>query len=133
MSKFQKGDLVRRTRDSLSFDAAAIYTVTVVGSFLDNTPKIQVKEVQGNWSGEYFELVIVRPHRDLIIAWANGAIIEIEFSDGDWGVVDNPSFYDSRTYRVKPAIPVDPNALEIARIEKEMRVLADDLGKLKKS
>jgi hypothetical protein len=42
-------------------------------------------------------------HYDTIIAWANGA--EIEMKDalaGTWHDVTTPSWYDSLTYRIKP-------------------------------
>jgi hypothetical protein len=48
-------------------------------------------------------------HKDLIIAWANGA--DIEFYDGSiWKWVDSPSspsWYPTTQYRIKPTPPAD--------------------------
>lgn len=68
-------------------------------------------------------------HHDCIVAWAKGATIEFKTTSGEWRDTEgNPGWYSSSFYRVQP---VDPNASEIARIEKELRVLTDDLAKLK--
>lgn len=52
-----------------------------------------------------------RPHADLIIDWANGAIIQYcsERSDEDWrDVADNkPKWFDDTKYRVKPPARVE--------------------------
>lgn len=67
-------------------------------------------------------------HRDLIIAWANGA--DIECYNGEGWVLCDPRWLGTGEYRVKPS--------EIERIEIEMRglsekqkELADKLSKLK--
>jgi hypothetical protein len=42
-------------------------------------------------------------HYDTIMAWANGAEIEMQdVLSRDWYVTTNPSWYEQLTYRVKP-------------------------------
>jgi len=41
-------------------------------------------------------------HADLIIAWANGAEIELQNTAGNWVFVKNPCFSNRIKYRVKP-------------------------------
>ena len=42
-------------------------------------------------------------HYDAIIAYANGAEIEIQDNDGNWKFVKNPSWVEEMEYRIKPA------------------------------
>lgn len=72
-----------------------------------------------------------RPNYDVIIAWANGAEVEYYSDCGKcWLDCPSPNFYSDVQYRIKK---VNKNDMEIERIEKEMRKLADDLKKLKES
>lgn len=42
-------------------------------------------------------------HRDVIIAWANGASLECRKDSNDtWRYIDRPAFYGDWQYRVKP-------------------------------
>lgn len=42
-------------------------------------------------------------HHDLIIAWAQGAEIEVKlYRDGTWKIVKTPSWFVSDEYRIKP-------------------------------
>jgi hypothetical protein len=70
-------------------------------------------------------------HRDLIIAWANGAEIEVmDYADGEWYYCYNPT-WRSEDYRIKPTTPSkSPKQLEKERIQKEMEKLAKDLEAL---
>ena len=43
----------------------------------------------------------MQPHRDLIIAWANGAEIQVEL-DGEWVDTPTPSWSINADYRIKP-------------------------------
>ena len=67
-------------------------------------------------------------HRDLIIAWANGAKIECLGFGDTWDIVENPN-WKSDHYRIKPT--KSKQQLEIESIENEMRKLADRLNVLK--
>lgn len=73
-------------------------------------------------------------HCELIKAWADGAVIEVE-STGESDVwikcasSNNPEWRNTCNYRIKPEKTV--NQLEIERIESEMRKLADDLKAIK--
>jgi len=42
-------------------------------------------------------------HADLIIAWANGAVIEYLNSFGEWEIGAMPSWNTTFEYRIKPA------------------------------
>jgi hypothetical protein len=41
-------------------------------------------------------------HKDLIIAWANGADIEVSCGDGAFYEISNPQWLDTLEYRIKP-------------------------------
>jgi len=41
-------------------------------------------------------------HRDLIVAWANGAKIERRISKVTWIYSECPGWYDDEEYRIKP-------------------------------
>ena len=43
-------------------------------------------------------------HAEIIHAFADGHVIEVQHYDGDWRVSNFPSFLDTMEYRVKPAI-----------------------------
>jgi hypothetical protein len=45
------------------------------------------------------------PHKDLIIAWANGATIEERYGHLPWDQEDNPRWYPHYEYRIKPVEP----------------------------
>lgn len=46
------------------------------------------------------------PHAETIIAWANGEKVEYFDRDtGEWFDCKDPSWYETETYRVKPAEP----------------------------
>jgi len=42
-------------------------------------------------------------HRNAIIAWANGAKIDVkECPDGNWRQIDEPEWCEDREYRIRP-------------------------------
>lgn len=43
-------------------------------------------------------------HADLIIAWANGAIIQGRDTTGKWITLSSPGWTASREYRIKPKV-----------------------------
>jgi hypothetical protein len=46
------------------------------------------------------------PHKDLIINWANGAVIEHRFNEDDfWEETTSPSWNPYHQYRIKPVEP----------------------------
>ena len=85
---------------------------------------------------EYYtlEYLAIKPHkhRDLIIAWANGAEIECLMGDTWYDrEAEPPVWIPTRTYRIKPtAPPKSPKQLEKERIQKEMEKLTKDLEAL---
>lgn len=51
-------------------------------------------------------------HADVIIAWANGAEIEIKNADGEWEpMVYTPTWENWREYRIKPEPKPDIRAM----------------------
>lgn len=42
------------------------------------------------------------PHKDVIAAWANGAAVQVQDSEGNWDDVDRPLWGRASKYRVKP-------------------------------
>mgnify|MGYP006299338035 CR=1 FL=1 len=44
-------------------------------------------------------------HADLIIAWAEGAEIEVQISTDTWILIPNPMWYEYKEYRLKPKQP----------------------------
>jgi hypothetical protein len=67
-------------------------------------------------------------HHDVIVAYAKGEKIQLR-KYGIWVDVRYPTFENVLEYRVKPN--KSERELEIERIEKEMRKLADALAKTK--
>ena len=105
-NKFKAGDKVR------CIDADGL------SGLLEHGKVYTVLEVDGNylmcygpslWHCERFELVEQpeqtttkpHPHRDLIIAWANGAKVEF-LNRTTWVGTETPSWYPSNKYRIKP-------------------------------
>lgn len=41
-------------------------------------------------------------HKDIILAWADGAEIEWKNPKNEWELIENPNFYESEKYRIKP-------------------------------
>jgi len=41
-------------------------------------------------------------HYDLIVAWANGAMIEKQSTDGEWFIDIRPTWNEDAYYRIKP-------------------------------
>lgn len=69
-------------------------------------------------------------HRDLIVAWVNGAEIEC-FSYDHWWSVLNPSWDTSKEYRIKPQSTKSAKDIEIEQIQAEMDKLKERLEKVK--
>ena len=65
-------------------------------------------------------------HRDLIIAWANGADIQYRSkNDGEWITHTEPRWLDSFIYRIKPA--KTPLELKIEKLEAKLAKLKGEL------
>ena len=63
-------------------------------------------------------------HRDLIIAWANGAEIELKRLSGEWELVGTPRWVIEAKYRIKPTQTKSPAEIERDEIKAEMDKLA---------
>lgn len=71
-----------------------------------------------------------RPHYDLIIAWANGAEIQVkEIGSGRWLDRENPQFAEHLKYRIKPT--ESEKDLKIGELQKKAKEIQEELEKLK--
>lgn len=113
---FKVGDKVTRINNDASYFTDDLHWVRV-------GEKHVVTKVRGPWIGfnidgedtgfmfhsSNFELVKnpIRPHRDLIIAYANGADIQVYNHQTDaWIDCDKPAFHATFMYRIKPTEPI---------------------------
>ena len=64
-------------------------------------------------------------HRDLIIAWANGADIEVSSIGYNWVAKCRPTWDKGLIYRIKPA--KTPKELKIAKLEAKLAKLKGEL------
>ena len=126
------GDWIVREGEAKSLEVGKAYEVRwVQGS------EVKVKGCGKIFMLKYFSAPIQgkpHKHRDLIIAWANGAEIELyaELKD-EWLPTYNnrPNWCGDYEYRIKPQ--KSAKALEIERIEEAMKELAADLKKARES
>lgn len=86
---------------------------------------------------EYEEVEYPNPphkHKDLIIAWANGADIEFwsEVCQG-WKEICKPTWTEDFNYRIKPKQPseIEKIEIEMRELSEKQKELADKLSKLK--
>ena len=108
MCKFKKGDLVIRTQGSESYYWSCNKPYGDV--FKVSEIKGDTLSLEGSMWGifpiQYFERSASeypnppKKHRDVIIAWANGADIEVKLGGSPWKVVESPLFSDRYEYRV---------------------------------
>lgn len=73
-------------------------------------------------------------HRDLIIAWANGANIEYKCSSGKWREATTPC-WGIYEFRIKPTTPSPLQLLEdeMRSLAAQQNELADKISKLKEN
>ncbi len=77
-----------------------------------------------------FEVVDVskyHKHRDLIIAWANGAEIQYLNLIGIWKTTKSPRWFIDRDYRIKPK-----ETSELEKLIKEHKAMGETIDKLTK-
>lgn len=131
MHKFKVGDTVRRV-DTMS--GSGIYAGMPVGAEDVVTglagATLTLAKFGAGHSVVCFELVDTgkrRPHYDLIIAWANGAEIQMKRErDGKWIDRENPAWDPAVEYRIKP-----DNSAKIAELEKQIENLRIKVAALK--
>lgn len=70
-------------------------------------------------------------HKDLIIAWANGAEIEVMGTTGSWCVVEDPAWRGIGKYRIKPT--KSAKDVQIEELEAKAKELLDKITELKGS
>ena len=113
MSNFRVGDKVRSLRTNHSLIQGQHYTVRAVDNSV-NTNTISLNDVYGSFFADGFELVnngsyespakqTKHKHADLIVQWANGAVIEqLDARTKQWKINLNPGWGAKCVYRVKP-------------------------------
>ena len=133
MDKFKKGETLKRTRDTAGdLPVGSIVKVTRVS---DGLVAVELNGVAlgGMYSDSNFELSKYpnppHEHTKEMIAFAEGANIQMQLNDMSWGYDKYPSWHENNKYRTEPEKTAKD--LEIERIELEIRKLADDLSKLK--
>lgn len=117
MTQFKPGDTVRRVKHDNGGGARVGQLATVVHTnrsgfvavyYVGYRPDSTDPTVE-SWCNSFVELAeeycMNKPHkhRDLIIAWANGAQIQIRYSaEGSWMDTNTPRWYAHYEYRIKP-------------------------------
>lgn len=112
MSKFKRGDKVRLKQDAVNWSDHLYKKVFVVSDdSIDGRASDSVLQCVETYEDD-FELVEPTPeqhvHHDLIVEWAKNPsrIVECKsFSDSQWNVVNDPSWYPENQYRFKPDEP----------------------------
>ena len=133
MNEFKAGDRVKKKNGIIFSNGEMVVTVDHIRP--DGT--IWFEETGTYCPPESLTLANEYPnpphkHRDLIIAWANGAEIECyKHTEDKWVGSSNPLWKPDLEYRIKPT--KSKQQLEIESIENEMRKLADRLNELKAS
>lgn len=131
MSKFKVGDIIVRTRCGVRFAPLGfVTTVLDTNRYLgkDGTPFLL--------NESYWELVNPQypnppqKHRDLIIAWANGADIQVKGRvSKKWEDTKYPAFYPNVEYRIKTSL--SEKDLKIQEIESQIEELKKKVGELR--
>lgn len=133
MSDFKAGDdvLCVQTWDTLERQAifeGQVYKVSGLGNnglFLEGLGEF-------SYNSKKFKKLSdkKRPHYDLIIAWANGADIQVkEIGSGRWLDRENPQFAEHLKYRIKPE--KTEKDLKIEELQKKAKEIQEELEKLK--
>jgi len=104
MNKFKVGDKVVRTSDP--YCVLSVGTKAIVTGVKDRG-ELRLLGSKNCWDQERFKLeeaeTAERPHKDVIIAWANGVDIQFRTDSCEkWGDINNPCFHKNYQYRVKP-------------------------------
>jgi len=117
MSKIKVGDIVE-VKSGAKYHGKLQNKVTSIsdcGSFL----RVNGNRVEARV--DHFKLADTskwHKHRDLIIAWANGAEIQSQASnETKWSSVNSPNWFTRYNYRIKPSEPSELEKLEAKYIE----------------
>ena len=105
MSKFKVGDMLVRVDNNSSWAPAGwCVELKEVGFYIDKNGCRTVL-IDSLWKlvSPKAKKILNPPHvhKDLIIAWANGAEIQFELPDG-WLYESTPSWFPEYIYRIKP-------------------------------
>ena len=139
MSEFKFGDRVKRVGGDDNSEKGVFLGGEYNVDRANQTGLITLSGVGGDscwWDSNYFELVEPQypnpphKHRDLIVAWANGADIEFysEINSG-WLNIVAPTWDENTQYRIKPT--KSAKDIEIEQIQAEMDKLKERLEKVK--
>ena len=139
MQKFNKGDRVKRVRGGCHCGIEVGDIVTVVGHDILN--HFKVKGNTGLHSTDNYELVTESAnapephvHKDLIIAWANGAVIEFLYQGSRiWETAHTPTWAKDMRYRIKPDIDIKALKDAVEDINGQLDTNKDAINKLQKA
>ena len=137
MSTIKVGDIVRR-----AFDFSCHWTKNKPdGDIFEVVEVTAHKDTIIRGSKRYFYTknfsLVEHPnpphkHKDLIIAWANGADIEVMDTTGSWcGLVKSPEWREIGKYRIKPT--KSAKDVQIEELEAKAKELLDKITELKGS
>lgn len=130
--EFKEGDRVARLDGKTFSNGSYVLTVdTSCGSLFRSEDIVYLKETGTNVPVS--DIYKVTPHkmRDLIIAWAEGAAIEMRASElCGWTDATQPSWSAKCEYRIKVHPEKSPQEIEKEEILKEMEQLKARLKKL---
>ena len=136
---FRVGDTVKRVADFSLFWAenkpnGLFYEITEVKSHKE----IKLSGSSLCFCSENFELATTQypnpphKHKDLIIAWANGAIMQFRTTGGGWSDVQgNPAWVIGISYRIKPT--KSAKDVQIEELEAKAKELLGKITELKES
>lgn len=136
MSKFEVGQLI----ECNSVHNVAYLTLgkkyKVIGDYYGKTIVLNDKGQNFAYERCLFKLVDNYPnpphiHKDLIIAWANGAEIEAPDTNGGWSVVKSPAWRGIGQYRIKPT--KSAKDVQIEELEAKAKEFLDKITELKES
>jgi hypothetical protein len=138
MSKFKDGDVVVRV-DGEFFGSGCHEAIVSYESYAENYVLQGEDGVFSGWFLEAHELEAQptypnppQKHREVIIAWANGADIEYKHSAfANWDRAATPVWSSHVKYRVKPT--KTPQELKLEQLEKQAKELQKTIQELKES
>ena len=138
MNRFKVGDNVIRLKggatDIIDPEVGSVQTVF---SIIGESGYIRLEGLGGTYSERYFDLcpksrgLAPQPHRDLIIAWANGENIQVRDPDSAWKDSPFPGWRAAREYRIKPSIDEMAILSELNEIEGYLKKLSDQAEVIK--
>ncbi len=111
MSKFKVGEYATCVDAGVNWSIEKGQSYLVLGE-RNGMVKVEVDGAEQEYFLRRFEPIEKKPkystpngkhkHHDVIVAWANGAVIETKSGGKTWGPCTWPLFYTDKMYRIKP-------------------------------